>query len=118
MNRKTLSDTDVPNLRFKIKDNKLKGVTLPKPLKPTKYVPPQTPPAQKPAPKPRILSKRPVPIPRTPLPRRVSEKVKKLIDEITPYYKPEAIREFQKILKDRKSLMNKITEKSKALKKM
>ena len=41
MNRKTLLDTDVPNLRFKIKDNKLKGVTLTKPLKPTKYVPPK-----------------------------------------------------------------------------
>ena len=29
-------------------------------------------------------------------PKPIAEKVKKLIDEITPYYKPEAIREFQK----------------------
>ena len=89
---------------------------LPEPLKPTKYVPP------KPTPKPRILSKRPrvppVPLPRSsPYPKPIAEKVKKLIDEITPYYKPEAIIAFNKILRDKKSLRVKITEKSQALKK-
>ena len=47
--------------------------------------------------------------------------VKKLIDKITPYYKPEAIEEFNKILKDKKSLRvnprAKITEKKQALNK-
>ena len=38
-----------------------------------------------------------------------------LIDEITPYYKPEAIEEFNKILKDKKSLRVMITKKKKAL---
>ena len=105
---KTLLDTNIPNLRLKIKDGKVKGSVrrLPKPLKPTKYVPPVS---KKSVPKPRILSKRPVPLPR---PKPVSEKVKKLIDEITPYYKPEAISEFNKILRDPKSL---ITEKDRAL---
>ena len=105
---KTLLDTNIPNLILKIKDGKVKGSVrrLPKPLKPTKYVPPVS---KKPVPKPRILSKRPVPLPR---PKPVSEKVKKLIDEITPYYKPEAISEFNKILRDPKSL---ITEKDRAL---
>ena len=36
--------------------------------------------------------------------------------EIIPYYKPEAIREFQKILRDKKSLRVKVTEKSEAIK--
>lgn len=71
------------NIKFFPSGNKLRPLKskliklLPQPLKPTKCVPPKTPPAQKPAPKPRILSKRPVPIPRTPLPRPISEKVKK-----------------------------------------
>ena len=94
---------------------------LPDPLTPTKYVPP------KPTPKPRVLSKRPVPLPRRGLlprtrrPKPIDKKVKKLVDEITPYYKPEAIEAFNKILEDKKSLrVNprvKITEKKKALKK-
>ena len=64
---------------------------LPEPLKPTKYVPPQ----KKPTPKHR--TKRPVPMPRSsPYPKPIGEKVKKLIDEITPYYKPEAISAFPK----------------------
>ena len=91
---------------------------LPDHLKPTKYVPPVSPPEEKPVPKPRILSKPPVPLPRSsPYPKPIAEKVKKLIDEITPYYKPEAISAFNKILRDKKSLRVKITEKSQALKK-
>ena len=91
---------------------------LPDPLKPTKYKPPKTQTPQKPVPKPRVLSKRPVPLPRSsPYPKPIAEKVKKLIDEITPYYKPEAISAFDKILRDKKSLRVKITEKSQALKK-
>ena len=38
-----------------------------------------------------------------------------MFDEITPYYKPEAIEEFNKILKDKKSLRVIITKKKKAL---
>ena len=38
-----------------------------------------------------------------------------MIDEITPYYKPEAIEEFNKILKDKKSLRVNITERRQAL---
>lgn len=54
-------------------------------------------------PKPRTEKSRPIPLPRSNLyPKPVAEKVKKLIDEITPYYKPEAIREFQKFLSDKK----------------
>ena len=68
---------------------------LPEPLMPTKYVPP----VEKPIPKPRT-QKPPVPMPRSsPYPKPIAEKVKKLIDEITPYYKPEAISEFQKKFK-------------------
>ena len=86
---------------------------LPEPLKPTQYVPPQ------PIPKPRTQKPPvpPVPMPRSnPYPKPIAEKVKKLNDEITPYYKPEAIREFQKILRDEKSLRVKITYRGKALK--
>ena len=32
----------------------------------------------------------------SPYPKPIAEKVKKLIDEITPHYKPEDISEFQK----------------------
>ena len=72
---------------------------LPKPLKPSKYTPP------KPVPKPRKQkAEPPVPLPKSDLyPRPISKKVEKVIGEITPYYKPEAIREFQKILCDKKS---------------
>ena len=41
-----------------------------------------------------------------------------MIDEITPYYKPEAIEQFNKILRDKQSLRVKIIEKKKALKNM
>ena len=70
---------------------------LPEPLKPTKYR------APKPTPKPRVKSKRLVPLPRSSsYPKPIAEKVKKLIDEITPYYNPEAITAFNKILEDKK----------------
>ena len=129
---KTLLDRPVPNkkVKFSLRGNKSKLETtkLPEPIKPTQYKPP------KPIPKPRVKSKRPVPLPRlkpVPLPRRrpvplqrrgslprrkpssrprpkapkpIDMKVKRLIDEITPYYKPEAIEQFSKILKDKKSL--------------
>ena len=120
----TLLDSPVPSEKVKFplsrkKANPLKWETtklLPEPLKPTKYVPPKPTPKprvlSKPTPKPRVLSKRPVPLPRPP---PIDKKVKKLIDEITPYYKPEAIEEFNKILKDKKSLRVKITEKRQAL---
>ena len=115
--KKTLLDSPVPNkkIKFSLRGNKLKLETtklLPKPLKPTKYVPPtQTP---KPTPKPRVISKRPVPLHRR-IPQPIDTKVKKFIDEITPYYKPEAIESFNKILKDTSSLRVIITKKKKAL---
>ena len=126
---KTLLDEPVPNkkIKFSLRGNKPKLETirlLPEPLKPTK----------KPIPKPRVLSKRPVPLPRRrpvpltrrgslprrrPIPRRrpkpIDMKVKRLIDEITPYYKPEVIEEFNKILKDKKSLRMNIVKKRQAL---
>ena len=124
--KKTLLDSPVPNRKImflpsgrkKLKSKLIKPFKskiiklLPDPLQPTKYVPP------KPTPKPRVLSKRPVPLPRSsPYPKPIAEKVKKLIDEITPYYKPEAIEAFNKIFKDKKSLRVKITEKKKSFKK-
>ena len=63
---------------------------LPEPLKPTKYVAPMS------KPKPRTKkSKIPVPLPRS-IPNLLSAKVQKLIDEIKPYFKPEAIRKLIK----------------------
>ena len=47
---------------------------LPEPLKPTKYVA-QPRPAEKPVAKPRILSKSPVLLPRSTLPKSIDEKV-------------------------------------------
>ena len=137
---KTLLDQPVPNkkVKFSLRGNKSKLETtkLPEPLKPIK---------PKPIPKPRVKSKRPVPLPRNipvPLPRRkpvpltrrgslprrkpssrprpkapkpIDMKVKRLIDEITPYYKPEAIEEFSKNLKDKKSLRVNIVKRRQAL---
>ena len=84
---------------------------LPKPIKPTKATPKPIPKPRKnpprPIPKPRVQSMRPVPLPRT-LP---NPKVKKLIDEITPYYKPEVTEAFNKILKD-KNYLREITIKN------
>ena len=121
--KKTLLDSPVPNSKimflpsgknakrfivgrkdppFKSKIIKL----LPEPLKPTKYR------APKPTPKPRVKSKRPVPLPRSSsYPKPIAEKVKKLIDEITPYYNPEAITAFNKILEDKKlQIVNQIVK--------
>ena len=118
---KTLLDQPVPNkkVKFSLRGNKLKLETtkLPEPIKPTQYKPP------KPIPKPLVLSKRPLPRvkpkrkpsskPKAPKPKDL--KVKRLIDEITPYYKPEAIEQFSKILKDKKSLRVNIVKKRIAL---
>ena len=106
----TLLDSPVPNkkVKFSLRGNKPKLETiklLPDPIKPTKLTPKPIPKPRKktpkPIPKPRVKSMRPVPLPRTrPLPKPIDKKVKKIIDEITPYYKPEAIEAFNKILKD------------------
>ena len=61
---------------------------LPKPLEPTKYVPP------KPMPKPR--KQRPVALPRRRAARVPNPSVQKLIEEITPFYTPEAIGDYRK----------------------
>ena len=67
---------------------------LPKPLKPAKYVPP------KPIPKPR--RQRPIALPR--IKKREVQlrdpQVQKFIREITPLYRPEAIREFRERFTD------------------
>ena len=100
---------------------------LPEPIKPTKAI-------QKPIPKPRVLSKRPVPLTRRGsltrrkpssrprpkptkyiAPKPIDLKVKRLIDEITPYYKPEAIEQFSKILKGEKSPRVNIIKRRQAL---
>ena len=127
---KTLLDSPVPNekVKFPLSRNKSKSKSkwetiksLPEPLKPTKYVPPKPTPKPRPKPTPKLRPKRlrylDLLVKRDARPRRPPKKVKKLIDEITPYYKPEAIEAFNKILKDKKSIRVKITEKKKALKK-
>ena len=122
---KTLLDEPVHDkkIKFSLRGNKLKSEIvklLPDPIKPTKAIPKPIPKPRKnlpkPIPKPRVKSMRPVPLPRTlPIPKPIDEKVKKLIDEITPYYKPDAIESFNKILKDKKSLRVMLTKKKKAL---
>ena len=141
--KKTLLDQPVPNkkVKFSLRGNKskLETIKLPEPIKPTQYKPP------KPIPKPRVKSKKPVPLPRlkpVPLPIRrplplqrrgslprrkpssrpkikapkpIDLKVKRLIDEITPYYKPEAIEQFSKILKGEKSPRVNIIKRRQAL---
>ena len=116
---KTLLDQPVPNkkVKFSLRGNKskLETIKLPEPLKPIKYIPPK--PKSQPI-KPRILPKRkPIPLsrPRPKAPKPIDMKVKRLINEITPYYKPEAIEEFNKILKDKKSLRVNIVKRRKAL---
>jgi len=89
---KILLDEPIKRKRT-VRDNKFYLVPLPEPLKPTPYVPP------KPTPKPRIKKQAPIALPRNQLPKKVREKVKKLIDEITPYYSSEAISQFKKNLK-------------------
>ena len=74
-------------------DEPLEETKLPEPLKPAKYKP------TRPVPKPR--KKRPLPLPRVKKKRPLQhvsekvEKIKKLTDEITPFYNPESIREFK-----------------------
>ena len=103
----TILDTPVPKLSYSKKSKRIKA--LPPLLVPTKYVAPQ------PKPKPRTQKSRPVPLPRY-IPKKVDEKVKKVIDEITPYYRPEAIIKFNKALRDEKNLRVRIKEKARALK--
>ena len=84
---------------------------LPEPLVPTKYVAPV------PKPRPRTQKSRPpVPMLRSSLyPKPIAKKVKELIDVITPYYRPEAIRKFNQELRDKKNFRLKVTEKDRAL---
>ena len=98
------------NIRRKqtVKDGKFYLVPLPKPLEPTPYEP------LKPVPKPRRRKKAPINLPRN-VNRVVTEnveKIKKLINEITPYYPREAIIKFNENLK----FIQRITQKDKALK--
>ena len=90
-----------------IKPSKL--TPLPEPLVPTPYVPLKPKPKQR-----RLRIVAPVALPRNRLPMKVNKKVKKLIDEIRPYYTPEAISQFKKDLKFIQKA--EITEKKKALK--
>jgi len=92
---KTLLDAPIKRKRT-VRDNNFFLVPLPEPLKPTPYVPPKP---KRPVPKQRIKSKAPVALPRNRLPKKVREKVQKLINEITPYYSSEAINQFKKLLK-------------------
>ena len=122
--KKTLLDSPVVNYksRISLRGNKpkLETTKLPEPIKPTQYKPP------KPIQKPLVKSKRPLPRikpklkpssrPKIKAPKPIDMKVKRLIDEITPYYKPEAIEEFNKILKDKKSLRENIIKRRIALK--
>ena len=89
--KQSLLDRPVPKLAYNKKSKVIKA--LPPPLVPTKYF------ASQPKPKPR--RQQPVPIPRY-IPKKVSEKVKNVIYEITPYYRPEAISKFAKELLDKK----------------
>ena len=94
-----------------ILDDPISETNLPEPLTPTKYKP------KRPVPKQRKI---PIALPRSPIrkmPTALEKKVKRLIDEITPYYKLETIREFKRLLKFiPKDDDVTITEKSKALK--
>ena len=77
-------------------DDRISETNLPEPLIPTKYKP------KKPVPKPR--SQGPIALPRlrsptSRMPLGLQERVKSIIDEITPYYQPETIAEFRRLLK-------------------
>ena len=93
-------------------DDRISATNLPEPLRPTKYKP------KRPVPKPRRRrDTKPIALPRSPMrkiPTALQEKVKRLIDEITPYYRPETIREFRRLLKFIPKDVS-ITERSKAL---
>ena len=97
----TLLDQPLKRKR-RIKNKQLYLVPLAKPLRPTPYVPP------KPTPPPR--KKRPIPLHRAEKARVPDPRVQKLIEEIAPFYSPEAIREFQRAKVQ-------VIEKKKALKK-
>ena len=97
-----------------ILDDPISDTYLPEPLTPTKYKP------KRPVPKPRSRLRAPIALPRSPIrkmPTALQKKVKRLIDKISPYYKPETISEFKRKLKfipkDDDVI---IKEKSKALK--
>ena len=92
-------------------DDPISATNLPEPLRPTKYKP------KRPVPKQR--SRSPIALlrlirPIKPVPKSLQEKVKNLIDEIAPYYKPETIREFRRKLKFIPKDVT-ITEQSRAL---
>ena len=91
-----------------VKDGRFYLVPLPKPLEPTPYEPP------KPVPKPRRRKKAPIDLPRNvnSVVTEKVEKIKKLINEIAPYYPREAIVKFNENLK----FIQRITQKKKALK--
>ena len=117
---KTLMDRPLTRKRI-VRDKKY--VTVPLPLQPTPYVPDSVPSKPKPIPKPRIISKRasrryPVPAPRPvrPLPRKINQRVQRLIREITPLYKPEAIEKFKKSLAKEKNFKVAVKEIQRALK--
>ena len=92
---KTLLDAPIKPRKLTVKNNKyyLEPIKtplptpLPTPLEPTPYLPPKPKPKQC-----RFRIVAPVALPKNRLPMKVDKKVKKLIDEITPYYTPEAIR--------------------------
>ena len=105
-------------------DDPISATNLPEPLTPTKYKPkrpvpkPRSYKPKRPVPKPRSRLRSPIALPRSPIrkmPTALQEKVKRLIDEITPYYRPETIREFGRLLKFIPKDVS-ITERSKALK--
>ena len=97
----SLLDRPVPKLAYNKKSKCIKA--LPPPLIPTAYVAPQ--------PKPKPRKQQPVSLPRY-IPKKLSEKVKNVIYEITPYYRPEAISQFAKELSERKNFKVVITEKT------
>ena len=90
-----------------IKNKQLYLVPLPKPLQPTPYVPPK--------PTPPLRRKRPIPLPRAERDRVPDPRVQKLIEEITPFYSPEAIQEFRDKVSRAKEKVQ-VIEKKKALK--
>ena len=48
--------------------------------------------------------------------KKIEPKFQKLIDQIRPYYHPEAIQDFKKFLSNPRLIKSKITQKSRALK--
>ena len=141
---KMILDRPVHNkkVKFSLRGNKSKLETtkLPEPIKPTKYKPIEEPIEELPPPhrvprlKKILKAIKPAPLPPLPLQRRgslprrkpssrprpkapkpIEMKIKRLIDEITPYYKPEAIEEFSKNLKGEKSPRMNIVKRRQAL---